>query len=194
MKQVYTVGQVAKLAGVNEATVRQHIVRGRLIAEKDGGRTLITQAALDAYLTEDALVETAAEVRKPGANVPREIGNMLARLPAHVAEAILAGIPTAKKAGSPDAFNMAIEQLPKREVPEEEGDPHAGYPIGHQHLEPPRWKRVSDSTWRLDDAAFTWSGSQWVGTRDGAFLGEGISPSSPWSDRRPLAPAKKVAK
>ncbi len=157
MKNVYTVGQISKMTGTSESTIRQHISRGRLAVEKDGTRTYVTQAALDAYLAEDALTETAAEVRKPGADVPREIGNMISRLPAHVAEAILSGIPTSKKAGSPDAFHTAIEQL-------------------------------------LDDASWTWNGAEWVGTRDGTYIGHGIAPSHPWADKRPLAPAKKVTK
>ena len=194
MKKVYTVSQISEMTGTSESTIRQHIARGRLTAEKDGTRTFVTQAALDAYLTSDVLTETAAEVRKPGADVPREIGNMFSRLPAHVAEAILSGIPTSKKAGSPDAFITATEQLPRRAVPEEDGDPHWGYPIGYQHQEAPRWKRVSDSTWRLDDATWTWDGYDWIGTREGTGLRTGIAPSHPWADKRPLAPAKKVTK
>lgn len=194
MRQIYTVSQVAKLTGVSEATLRQHIARGRLVAEKDGTRSIVTQASLDAYLAAGALSEAATEVRRPGADVPREIGNMLNRLPPHVAEAILAGVPTSKKAGSGEAFNRSIEQLPKRDVPEDAGDPHWGYPIGYQHLESPRWKRISETAWRIEDVTYSWNGFAWECSREGVEIGSDISPANPWSDRRPLAPAKRVTK
>lgn len=191
----YTIAEVAELTGRSEQTVRQHASRGRLAVLKDGLRTLVTQQALDAYMSVDAL-ETAVEaVKAPEADVPREIGNMLSRLPPHVAEAILEGLPTSKRPGSGDAFARVTARLPERPVPEPSDDPHWGFPVGYQHVDAPRWKRSTKNAWSLGDATYSWNGFNWEGggSRDGA-LPVDISPADPWSDRRPMAPPKKVSK
>jgi len=193
----YTISQIAKMTGRSEATVRQHLSRGRLRASREGGRTTVSQADLDAYLSSEELVATAPKVRgAAGADVPREIGNMINRLPPHVAEAILDGIPTAKRQGGPDAFNRIAVTFATHDVPEESDDPHWGFPIGHQHADSPRWYRASASTWQLGEARWSWNGINWEGggSRAGVVLDEGLSPAHPWSDGRPLAPPKKVSK
>ena len=192
--KTYSLSEISKATGVSEVVLRQHVSRGQLRADKAGGRLMVAQADLDAYLATREVSSTAKALKAPSADVPREIGNMFARLPSSVVEAILGGMPTAKKAGSGDAFRKLSEQLPHQPVPEASGDPHWGFAIGYQHREAPRWKRVSDSTWSLDGVSWRWDGYEWVGSKPDATLGMGISPASPWSDQRPLAPARKVEK
>lgn len=193
-----TLAEVAEITGRPEATLRKHIQRGRLIATVEAGRSVVSDPDLDRYLTAEELTTTAETVRKPETNVPREIGNMIGRLPPSIANAILDGMPTQKKpAGDPEAFKKDTKNTRKNPPVEiDDSDPHRGYPIGYQHTEKPRWKRTSKSTWSLDGATFAWNGMGWEGggARDGMLLTDDVSPADPYSDKRPLGPPKAGAK
>ena len=191
----YTLSEAAEITGRSVSTLRQHIVRGRLIAEKDGNRTLIPSDRLDAYMSAETLIAAVPMVRI-STNVPKEIGNMIERLPPKVIEAILEGLPTSKKAGSGTAFRAISETLPHQGLPVESEDPHWGFSVGHQHVDAPKWKRMSANTWSLGDGRWSWNGIGWEGggSREGVILEEGMSPASPFADQRPLAPSEAVKK
>lgn len=195
--KTYSIAQIAEMTGSSEGTLRQHASRGHLRTMKQGTRSVVTQPDLDAYLSAEALVATVPKVRATNADVPREIGNMIARLPKAVGDAILEGLPTTKRAGSGEAYRKAVAKLPQYPAVADSGDVHWGYPIGYQHKTAPRWKRVSESTWNLDGASWSWNGFEWEGggSRDNVPpLGDGVSPASPYADQRPLAMSKKVDK
>lgn len=193
----FTLKEVADKTGRSEAVLRKHMERGKLRTTKEGGRTVVDGDDLDAYMTSEELSATAVAVLT-SPDVPREIGNMIARLPRRVAESILMAMPTSKKVtGAPELVDKAMRGLAKN-PPADEGsdDPHFGHPVGFQHAESPRWKRTTSTTWALGDAKWSWNGLEWEGggSRDGQSLGEGISPAAPASDRRPIAPSKAGAK
>lgn len=193
----FSLKEASEKTGRSETILRKHIERGKLRATKEGNRSVIDSKDLDAYMTSEELSATAVAVLT-SSDVPREVGNMIARLPRPVAEAILMGMPTSKKAlGSPELFDRATRSLTRnRPSMQDNDDPHFGYPVGYQHTEAPRWKRTSNTTWSLEGAKWSWNGIEWEGggSRDGQSLGEGITPAHPASDRRPTPPPKAVVK
>lgn len=195
----HTLAEIAEITGKSQAVLRKHIERGKLAVSKDGNRILVEDEALEAYQASDIFEEASvASQTKNG----WEVGNIIARLPTRFLNAILDGIPTAKKAGSPTAWEAATIDVPKRPTPVKDGDPHWGFKVGHQHNDEPRWARSNSNTWRLGDATFTWDPEMkaWVGggVRSGVYLhddleGEGnISPANPATHFRPLAPPGAV--
>lgn len=190
-----TLQEFAAETGVAYATLKKHAQRGQLKTRREGARIFIADEDAETYMVAHGLEKAADAVREFGSEgeaAVREVGNVIARLPARVQTAILEGLPTTKKPGSPDAFlkaAAAVPQLP--EVSGESDDPHFGRPIGYQHAESPRWKRVSESRWSLNGSSWDWNGLFWEGKGDaeGRAIGEGISPSNPFSDQRPLGPS-----
>lgn len=188
----YTLAEVADRTGKTQANLRKLIERGQLIAEKEGGRTVITDEALDNFMGGGILDQAADEVR---AGKAIETGNTIARLPPKILSAILEGLPTSKKpAGSPEPWLTATKGLHKQELPVETDDPHWGFKVGHRHVDGPRWERKNKNTWVHDDASWTWNGFLWEGggSRSGITLAEGISPAHPNTHFRPLAPGNVV--
>ncbi len=191
-----TLNEVAERTGQSLETIRKHAQRGKLVTSKSGTSVTVSEAAFDAYLAASGLRKAADKVERTGK--VREAGNILAKLPDHVARAILDGLPTSKKPGNGEMFKKATRNVSKNvEMPEpSDEDPHNSAPIGWQWSESPRWKRVDENSWKLGSAVWRWNGLAWEGsgTVEGRMLGDGISPASPYSDKRPMEPSKAVTK
>lgn len=185
----HTLSEVAEKTGRTQAMLRKHIQRGKLRAQKDGTRVIIEDADLDAYLGSDILEEAAAAAAAGNA---REIGNSIARLPPRILASILDGIPTQKKAGSPEPFRNATNDVPKTAFADNiDGDHNWSFPVGHQHVDAPRWKHVKTDVWAIGEKEYSWNGWWWAGS-DGVEIGEAFSPAHPDAHFRPLAPGSKV--
>lgn len=185
----HTLAEVAEQTGKTQTILRKHIERGKLRATKDGPRLLIEDEDLEDYLASDIFEEASVAVQQNKNSW--EIGNIIAKLPVRLRNAISDGMPTAKKAGSPDAWIAATNDIPKQRVPVQDGDPHWGFTVGYQHLEEPRWTRNNSSTWSIGGASYSWDPAGiWVGggTKEGIFLPDDISPANPDTHFRPLAP------
>lgn len=194
----YTLAEVAAKTGKSQVNLRKMIERGQLEAEKAGGRVMVTEEALDRLLGAQILEDAADEVRLGNTH---EVGNIFARLPNQIANAILAGIPQSgsnpKKPGDSKAWQKATEGIPRHVYPETDpDDPHMGFEVGHRHRTSPRWTRSSKNTWSLGDASWTWNGFLWEGggSKVGMTLDQSISPAHPDATMRPLAPSPSVAK
>lgn len=197
-----TLAQAAEITGVAYATLKKHGQRGHLRIKTVNGRVYVAEEDLEAYQASKGFGELHEKVM--GQSLPtvaREAGNSIARMPAAVRAAVLDGMPTSKKAGSPDPYNKAIQSFPHQEpVPITSDDPHFNLEIGYQHAETPRWKRKSVSTWVLGKATWTFSPDPrggpgtWIGggSREGARLAPGFSPANPYSEYRPLAGSESV--
>ena len=192
----YTLAEVAERTGKTQANLRKLIERGQLRAEKESGRLMVSDEALEALLGGEVLDQAADEVR---AGKTHEVGNTIARLPGRILSAILEGAGSTSKparAPSPEPFRRATEGVPRQEVPVETDDPHWGFPVGHRFVDGPRWQRKNKNTWVCGDGSYTWNGFLWEGggSREGVTLAEGISPANPDSHFRPLAPSPSQAK
>lgn len=194
-----TLAEVATATGQSLAVVRKHAQRGKLHTEHRGTTLVVTDEAFDAYVATDGLRDAADAVEASGR--VREAGHHIARLPSRILEAILAGTPKEKKkVGDSVAFREATAGIPAPATPLVEPDddnPHGAAPIGHQWIDSPRWKRISEDTWALGATArYTWNGMFWEGhgTVEGRQLGDGISPAHPFSHLRPIQPSKAVDK
>lgn len=190
-----TLQEFAAETGVAYATLKKHAQRGQLKTRREGARIFIADEDAATYMLAHGLEKAADAVREFGSEADaalREVGNVIARLPARVQTAILEGLPTTKKPGSPDAFIKAAAALPQLPgVSGESDDPHFGHPVGYQHKESPRWKRTSATTWSLGESSWIWNSLFWegAGEAEGRALAEGISPANPYSDQRPLGPS-----
>jgi excisionase family DNA binding protein len=194
----YTLAEVAERTGKTEANLRKMIERGQLRAHKEGNKLMVEDEDLDAMEGVQVLTEATEAVRDGRTG---EIGNIFTRMPNRLAQAILEGMGSSKpaKAPNPDPVRKVMSEIPKtpvKPVPPEEEDPHRGFPVGHQHVDAPRWKRTTKTTWKLDDATYTWNGFLWEGggVKEGIALEPGISPADPDVSYRPLAPAGAKAK
>ena len=194
----HTLGEVATKTGQTLETVRKHVQRGKLVATKSGSAVTVSDEALDAYIASSGLRQAAMKVE--ATQQVREAGNVIAKLPVHVVEAILAGIPMGKKkVGDSVAFQRATADLPMTEtgvVEPTDENPHGGTKVGFQWQEAPRWKRVTENGWKLGDAIWAWNGLGWEGqgSMEGRVLGDGISPANPYSAKRPMEPSKPAGK
>ena len=203
----HTLQEVAKITGLHYAVVKKHAQRGKLKTSLEGRNRVVSDDDLAAYQASDALDKLSDALRDVDGDVKElkiasgEAGNHISRLPSHIRDAILNGMPKTGKGGhvgrSTD-YLTAIEGVPTNpelEEPDEDVDPHGGRKIGFQWAETPRWKRVSESTWAIGNAKWTWNGLGWEGSgaAAGRELGEGVSPANPYSSKRPLAPSKKAA-
>lgn len=202
----HTLQEVAKITERPYAVVKKHAQRGKLQTVLEGRSRVVTEEALAAYQAAEGLERTAAALRVVNDDLTElreavgEAGNAIARLPSHVLGAILDGMPKTGKgghSGRSTAFLEAKEGIPSKEPPvepDEEVDPHGGRPVGFQWGEAPRWKHVSESTWAIGKATWTWNGLGWEagGSIVGREIGEGISPANPYSEKRPMAPSRKV--
>lgn len=199
----HTLQEVAKATGRPYAVVKKHAQRGKLRTTKEGRAVVVTDDDLALYQASEGLERVAVELRVVEGDTTSlreasgEAGNAIARLPPKVAQAILDGIPRTGKGGhggSPEPFRKATRDIPRPEIvivePSDE-DPHAGHPVGFAWKENPRWERVSPLTWAIGEASWTWNGMGWEGSgsNKGKTLGVGISPASPYSERRPLSPS-----
>jgi len=188
--------EAAARSGLPYQTLKKATQRGQLRARHEGARVFVDEDEFTAYMTSKQ-VSKAFDEAPDAQSAFREVGNVIGRLPSHVQTAILEGMPTAKKQGSPEPFRKAIESVPKHPaVASISGYPHFGHPIGYQHAESPRWKRTSESTWSLDGSSWSWNGFMWEGggEAEGRTLAEGISPGNPYSDLRPSGPGGVMAK
>jgi hypothetical protein len=198
-----TLPEAAEKAGVSIATIKKQQQRGQIRATKgDSGRLEVSEDDFALYLASRGLLEASETAEKGMPELPKlvhDVGDVFGALPAHIADAILAGV--AHKGGaSPEPFRAAMEGLgneTSRQIAEPSAeDPHASCPIGYRHVSSPAWGRVSELTWELNGGTYTWTGLFWEGGSvfDGRVLDEGISPASPYSDKRPSAPPDVKAK
>jgi excisionase family DNA binding protein len=58
----YALSDVAKMLGLSRSTLYARIAAGKLIVQKDGGRTFVSSAELERYLT--ALEQAASSARE----------------------------------------------------------------------------------------------------------------------------------
>jgi excisionase family DNA binding protein len=184
----HSLQEVAELTGRSQAVLRKHIERGKLRATKDGSRTTISDDDLDRYLAADELDKTSHALTTTDDLTP--LSTLLARLPPKIQQAILDGMPSGKKQGSPEPFKKAVADLRGDTLPvagADADDPHQGHPRGFAHSSAPRWKRTGPSTWTLGKRTFSWNGFGWEGGQDaeGTELEEGISPANGQPDLRP---------
>lgn len=198
-----SLAEVAERTGLGIETLRKHVQRNKLRATRgDDGKYSVKDADLELYMAGDlfaSMTAAAHDAAKPAPEAVRELGNIFGQVPTNILNAILSGIPHSSNKGTspgnPAAFLAATKGMPPGPpVIEDSEDPHFGHPIGYAHEVSPRWKRISESTWELDKARWSFNGFGWEGSgsADGRELAEGISPAAPASDRRPLAPSKAV--
>lgn len=199
----HTLQEVAQITGKPYAVVKKHAQRGKLGTTRDGRSVLVTDDQLALYQSAEALDELSDAVRASnGTGTPQlvEAGNVIARLPSPVLNAILEGLPLTGKpkprAGGPEPFREASRAVPHKGPVAEptEDDPHNSKPIGFAWRDTPRWKRTDETTWSLSGTTWTWNGMLWEGggSAEGRTLGEGISPASPYSHLRPSSPPRRA--
>jgi len=190
--------QAAAKYGVPYALLKKHAQRGKIEITKDGSRTSVTDEAMEAYRDAEKL-GTAVDTMSRAADHSgyRDLGNVIANLGSKAQEAILAGMPLAGRAPGPRSGNSdAFKALPTRGDIDEHplvkhaDDIHFMFPVGFAHSSSPRWERVDESTWKLGDATYTFTGFGWEGggSKAGVILGDGITPAHPDAGRRPLGP------
>ena len=193
-----TLQEVATKTGQSYDLLKKHAQRGRIKTYKEGGRIMVADADLDAYLASQELGAVVEVAGRPATIYGRDLGNTISRLPTSVQSALLEAMPTSKNgAGHPELVEKAVANLGPgyvhQSVPEvDPEDPHCGFPVGYRHASSPRWGRTSEDTWELNGATLTWTGLFWVAggswaNSDRSF-GEGISPASPHAEMRPLTP------
>jgi len=193
----------ADKAGISYAAMRKDAERGKIKVKRDGNRTVTTDEDLAAYMASKGLAklaDTLGDTKAVTAGV-RELGNIWANLDPKLQAAILDGIPKTSNGkvsgGNAEAWKRATKGRREVSVTEESPDPHFGHPVGYRHRQTPRWGRISESTWELDGATYSWNGLVWEGggKAEGRVLSDdNVSPAAPASDRRPLAPSKAVAR
>lgn len=197
MAEPISLQSAAQMTGIAYATIKKDAQREKLRVTREGGKVFTTEEDLEVYVAGKQIVRIVESTAGQPADVfPREIGNGIANLPPRLLNAILDGIPTAKKPGGSAAYlreRAAVPHAPPSVVPDPD-DPHNGYPVGYQHTQAPRWKRTSESTWSLAGATWSWNGLFWEGggTRVDSTLGEGVSPSNPDTHFRAAATSKAV--
>lgn len=179
--------QASKITGIAYATLKKQSQRGQLRVKMIDGRTYVEEDDLQAYMATREFADLHPRIVGQELNtVAREAGSMVARLPEKVRGAMLDGIPTERKV---EALLDAMD------VVQESDDPHFGFDVGYTHKENPKWKRVNAGQWKLGSATWTFSPDPnhlgrdtWIGggSREGAQLAPGFSPSNPHRYLRPL--------
>ena len=198
----HTLQEVASITGKPYAVIKKHAQRGKLGTIRDGRSVLVTEDQLALYQSAEALDGLSDAVRaRNGTGTPAliEAGNVIARLPSPVLNAILEGMPLTGKpkprAGGPEPFREISKTVAhKAQVPEPtDDDPHGSKPIGSHGVTrragsgPATRRGACGVTW-------TWNGLLWEGggSAEGRQLGEGITPASPYSHLRPSSPPRRA--
>lgn len=184
-----TLQEISRTTGIEVSTLKKHAQRGKLKTSRDGTRVMVDDADLEAYLASEEVARTADSVRgKSMDDVADDISSMIARMPQSAKDAILRRMTTERPKAIRDVKLMSValvsDPLPGQEfkvVKPEPTDAHFGFPVGYQHPDDPKWKRVSETAWRLKGQTYSWNGLFWD---PDCVLG---GPSNPDPKKRPQA-------